>query len=278
MSNIERFTEHLRTSGVSGVSESTILAYASDVRAFEEFSAHKGALVDESTVVSFLKECGDNGNSRETIRRKISALRRFFSWFDLRGHPNPMRNICSPRRQAPKPRSTSIETVGKILLAMSGTTLSGLRDRAMVCLAAVDGLSSREVTQLDRENVDDAGEVVFVKGRHSRSVVLGAWTKKAMSEYLDFAAELFGPGPNDPLFLNKHKRRISDRSFRRRLSLAVSRCELDPSINCRALRNTCAFGIVNRNGYSALKRKFGYMSKGSANMYRPTVPQCKEAQ
>ena len=113
----------------------------------------------------------------------------------------------------------------KLLATPSDKDVLGMRDRAMLETLYSTGIRVSELVDLNLEDFDDNGEAMKVrgKGKRERVVPLGTHAIAAIRRYMDlarsdprFAAIWNEGGGRKPLFVNKHGKRLSSRSVRRK--------------------------------------------------------------
>lgn len=122
----------------------------------------------------------------------LRAVKTFFKWATRENHIlyNPASELDVPRVQRRLPRNIlSVDEVAAILGEADPSTVTGLRDRALLELLYSTGLRRKEVGNLTRGDIDFIRQVVFVregKGGRDRVVPLGAracaWLRKYLYE------------------------------------------------------------------------------------------------
>lgn len=214
-------------SSLHGVSESTSAVYRRDVTAFVEWSETFGvadvALVDRRHVRRYLGHLDQSDYARRTIARKMSALRRFFSWARLRGYieAEPTIGLSTPTSGSRLPSVLNDEDLAQLLGDVPNVRLSGdpedprrLRDDAIIELLYGSGLRVSEVCSLDAKAIDlDAGTLrVWGKGDKERIAPLSGPAIDTLRRYL---AARSGKAPSDTLFENQRGNPITPRDVRR---------------------------------------------------------------
>ena len=84
-----------------GLSEHTVLAYTQDLETLEAFmqtSTLKLADIDEDRLLLFSIFLSQKGDSKRTIARRLSCLRKFFAWLYEEKHitQNPAELLDTP--------------------------------------------------------------------------------------------------------------------------------------------------------------------------------------
>ena len=204
------------------LAESTLRAYASDLRDFERWLARSGTGVEDVDVrvlVDYASELGRarNGLAPATIARRLSAVRSFLR-FTLGPTRVPDASL-GPRRPQRLPEAPKRAEVESILDGLMGDGALGLRNRALLELVYSAGLRSAEAVGLDLGDVDFEQEHVRVRGKggKERIVPLGEEAAHLIAAYLRDARPDLARGASDALFLSVRGRRLETSTLRRLL-------------------------------------------------------------
>lgn len=92
----------------------------------------------------------------------FSALAAWFTWLQVQGHraDNPMQTVGRPRRPRSEPRPISDDNLRRLL-----TIRMHRRTRAMVLLAALQGLRVHEIAKIKGEHFDLLARTLIVTGK-----------------------------------------------------------------------------------------------------------------
>lgn len=141
-------------------------------------------------VNAYLARQGERGWSRRSLHTLADALRSFFRYAQAQGWTTGVAAaITSPRRYAQEglPLGPRWDEVQQLVGCFSGNSAADLRDRAIVLLLAVYGLRRGEVTRLRLEDLDWAGEKLYVtrpKQRCTQQYPLDSVVGDAIVRYL----------------------------------------------------------------------------------------------
>ncbi len=221
------FLDHLRIE--RGLASNSILAYARDLKGFEEFLAsEKISLGDISPKVisQFEITLRKKGLSQPSISRAQSTLRSFFRHLQREsGLPDPTLEIIlsSARRRLPKALSVS-QIVSMIEAASREGDLISFRDQAILEMLYSSGARVSELIGINSNDINssvtDNGEITTVKlrgkGGKERIVPLGSFATKAIDDYkIRTRPTLATKSANNSsaLFLNSRGGRISRQSI-----------------------------------------------------------------
>jgi len=234
---------------------------------------------DPDVIRAFLAHLGDQQYSSATMARKIATLRSFYKWADRRGlaQGNPMTLIRTPRQSKRLPKAITIEQVEQLLAAPDENDVLGMRDRSMLETLYSTGIRVSELVGLNVDDIDLAAASMKIrgKGKKERMVPLGSHALAAISRYVEmlkadprFAATWAGESRDRPLFLNKHAKRLSSRSVRRKLDKYLKQVGLDPSISPHTLRHSFATHLLDNGAdLRSVQELLGHQSLSTTQVY-----------
>lgn len=234
---------------------------------------------DSELIRSFLEHLDAHHYSAATLARKIATLRSFFKWA-VRGKvasSNPMVQIRTPRQTKRLPKAITIEQVEQLLSAPDEKDVLGTRDRAILQTLYSTGLRVSELVGLTFADVDFEQKVLRVKGKGNkeRLVPLGQRAMDTMGRYVErlrtdprFSGVLKGEASQTPLFINKHGKRLSSRSVRRKLDKYLGMVGLDSTISPHTLRHTFATHLLDNGAdLRAVQALLGHQSLSTTQVY-----------
>lgn len=232
------------------------------------------------SIRTFLAHLGTKEYSAATMARKIATLRSFYKWANRRGlcKTNPMTAIRTPRQAKRLPKAITVEQIEKLLATPSDRDVLGLRDRAMLETLYSTGLRVSELVGLNFEDLDEPGEALRIrgKGKKERMVPLGMHALAAVKRYVQMVqgdprcVGWFQSEGNKPkaLFVNKHGKRLSSRSVRRKLDKYLTSAGLDPDISPHTLRHSFATHLLeNGADLRSVQELLGHQSLSTTQIY-----------
>jgi integrase/recombinase XerC len=236
---------------------------------------------DADLIRAYLGFLGEQNYSPATMARKIATLRSFYKWAHRNGFAssNPMTLIRTPRQSKRLPKAITVDQVERLLSAPSENDVLGRRDRAMLETLYSTGIRVSELVGLNHDDLDMEHEAMHVrgKGRKERIVPLGSHALGAIRRYIEMMANdsKFAPiwaqrkeGVSIPLFLNKHGKRLSSRSVRRKLDKYLRGVGLDPSISPHTLRHSFATHLLeNGADLRSVQELLGHQSLSTTQVY-----------
>jgi integrase/recombinase XerC len=239
------------------------------------------AIVDGTpdSIRLFLNHLGTKDYSAATMARKIATLRSFYKWTHRRGvtKTNPMTAIRTPRQAKRLPKAITVEQIEKLLATPSDKDVLGMRDRAMLETLYSTGIRVSELVGLNLDELDEAGEAMRVKGKgkKERMVPLGMHALAAVKRYIQlvqgdprYSQWWKDESKPRPLFINKHGKRLSSRSVRRKLDKYLASAGLDPDISPHTLRHSFATHLLeNGADLRSVQELLGHQSLSTTQIY-----------
>ena len=185
--------------------------------------------------------------------------------------------IRTPRQSKRLPKAITVEQVEQLLAAPPDTDVLGRRDRAMLETLYSTGLRVSELVDLNFTDLDVDNEVMRVrgKGKKERMVPMGRHAIHAINRYVDllrqaprYAAAVQEAGEAAPLFVNKHGKRLSSRSVRRKLDKYLRSVGLDASISPHTLRHSFATHLLDNGAdLRSVQELLGHQSLSTTQVY-----------
>lgn len=223
----------------------------------------------------FLADLANQSYSKSTTARKIATLRSFYKFLVKRNYTenNPVSAIRTPKQEKKLPKFLSYEDIKKLLDAPPLDHWLGTRDRAIMETLYSTGLRVSELVNLNMEDVDFLSEVIHVrgKGKKERLSPVGASALRSIQRYIEYRNRRAQNNSNfDPkiLFVNKHGKRLSPRSVRRKMDKYLSMAGLDPSISPHTLRHSFATHMLNNGAdLRSVQELLGHQSLSTTQIY-----------
>ncbi|UCF73627.1 MAG: tyrosine recombinase XerC [Deltaproteobacteria bacterium] len=279
---ISSFIRYIETE--KGYSIHTIRNYESDLRQFTKFVASKrglkkGApgidLVDYMLIRSYLGVLFDRCR-RTTIARKLSALKSFFRYLELRGLAplNPVTEIATPRQERHIPTYLPVDDMFALLEQPDRQKEWGLRDLAILELLYSTGLRVSELVALDIEKLDLNSRLVRASGKGGKERLLPVGRKAiaAIREYLENTEKRRKKAGyskcQGPVFLNYRGGRLSARSVNRLVKAYSRKCGIMTEISPHSLRHTFATHLLDGGAdLRSIQELLGHVNLSTTQKY-----------
>jgi integrase/recombinase XerC len=272
----EPFLEHLEWE--RNLSSATIRAYSREVSSFVDFAVAELHCVEPAramplTIRAYLAHLHSRGLKPRSIGRALAALRTYFRFLVAEGAitASPADAVPHPREGKRAPEIADRYAIEELLEGFPDTA-AGRRDHAAVELLYAAGLRVGELVALDLADLQLGRRVLRVrgKGRKERLVPFGRPAARAIEAYLpdrarwrrDVADE------EEPLFVNQRGGRLSDRSVRRQLDVAVRRTAALNHLHPHALRHAFATHLLEAGmDLRAIQELLGHSSLATTQIY-----------
>ena len=267
---MDAFAAHLKAE--RHASPHTLRAYLSDVRQFLSAAAPDGPrTVRPETIRHWLRTL-DAALDRNSIARKIAAVRGFFRFLHRRGDlaTDPAARIGTPKTRRRLPAHLTLDHVDQLLAVPPADGPLGLRDRAIFEVLYSSGLRVSELVGLDWEAVDETSGLVRVlgKGRKERVVPIGGPALRALAAYRDACAARRQPSGHGPVFRNARGGRLTTRSVERLTERWVRATGTIPKATPHALRHTFATHLLGAGAdLRAIQELLGHASLSTTQRY-----------
>ena len=241
-----------------------------------------GTAVDELLLAAktdhvrgFLAFLNEKKYSKSTIARKLATLRSFYKFLVKRGRlsSNPVTAVRTPKQEKKLPKFIEYEDVKRLLETPPMDNWLGARDRAILETLYSTGIRVSELTALNMDDVDFLGEVIHVrgKGKKERIAPISSSALRAIQHYIEFRnkrAESNANFDSKVLFVNKHGKRLSTRSVRRKMDKYLKMAGLDPSISPHTLRHSFATHMLNNGAdLRSVQELLGHQSLSTTQIY-----------
>lgn len=275
---LEHFQHYLSVE--RNVSRHTQRNYISDLRQFSQFlqrdyPERDFTTVDGLTIRSYLGVLHKK-NRKSSIARKLASLRTFFRFLVRKGilKENPASAVSTPRLEKYVPGFLSIDEMFALLGMPDQTTLTGVRDRAIMEMLYSSGLRVSELVGMNEGHLDRNLGIVKVmgKGKKERIVPVGGKALEALQNYASalgmMPERIPPPSVSRPLFLNRRGGRLTARSVARIINRYIEQCGLVKNISPHSLRHTFATHMLDAGAdLRAIQELLGHVSLSTTQKY-----------
>ena len=204
----------------------------------------------------------------------LTPLKTFFKWLAKENHIlwNPASELELPPQPKHLPRALlSIEDVEAILRAADHSSVTGLRDRAMMEVLYSTGLRRTELANLRRYDADLSRLIVFVregKGRKDRVVPIGERAALWLDKYMVRSRPLFIGAECDALFVNDYGEPVTPDYLASKVRRYMEEAGIDKPGSCHLFRHACATHMLD-NGADIrfIQAMLGHAALSSTERY-----------
>jgi integrase/recombinase XerC len=230
---------------------------------------------DLNTIRRFMADLNTHGYCKSTVARKLATLRSFYKFLVKRNFisGNPATTIRTPKQEKKLPKFLGVEDIQRLLNTPPANTWLGARDRAMMEVLYSTGVRVSELVGLNMDDVDFLGEVIHIrgKGKKERICPIGSSAMQSIQGYIEFRNRRLA---NDSafdgkvLFANKHGKRLSTRSVRRKMDKYLLVAGLDPATSPHTLRHSFATHMLNNGAdLRSVQELLGHQSISTTQIY-----------
>ena len=256
--------------GTATAAAATAVEYQTEVD-INEMLVH--ADIDDAR--AYLAELNEKAYSKATVARKLATLRSFYKYLVKTGKvtDNPLTAVKTPKQEKKLPRFLEYEEVKRLLETPPLDNWLGARDRAILETLYSTGIRVSELVALNMDDVDFLGEVVHVrgKGKKERIAPISSSALQTIQHYMEFRNKRAQNNTNfdgKVLFVNKHGRRLSTRSVRRKMDKYLKIAGLDPDISPHTLRHSFATHMLNNGAdLRSVQELLGHQSLSTTQVY-----------
>lgn len=274
-----------------GDSVHTVNAYRMDISqlAFFAFKKNKPPFpwerLDKYSIRAFLIENQKLGAKATTTRRKLAAVRTFFTFLLREGaiKRNPCGMVRGPKAPKRLPEVLTRDEVIKLIeapLAKISTrrtpprelAYAAWRDNAILEFLYSTGARVSEATGIKVGDIDlETGVVrLFGKGRKERLSVLGKPALSAIKQTLAFGGLLWRDSHDEssPLFRNLRGTALTTRSIERQLKIYLADVNLPMTITPHYLRHSFATHLLESGAdLRSVQELLGHASLSTTQIY-----------
>ena len=267
---IEKFLNYLKAE--RDASPHTLRSYTKDLEVLRQAL---GETPWEKTDLLALRRFSagqrESGLSKVTIARRVATIRSFFRFLHREGHvpANPALGLLRPKQDRHLPSFLSVEETSRLMQAPVGDSFAAARDRAILETLYSTGLRVSELVGLKVRDVDLIGGTLRTigKGKKERLVPVGSYSIQAIRGYLKTLTPERSE-PDCPLFQNRRRGRLTDRSVRRILNRYLTQVSVARRISPHSLRHSFATHLLDRGAdLRSVQELLGHSSLTTTQIY-----------
>lgn len=284
--SIEKYLSYLKIERNSSLH--TITSYRNDLEQFLDFIAGEQRLepenvqlhsIDRLTIRLWMGELSENGISRNSIARKVAAIRSFFKYCFKRGYveKNPAHLLIVPKKEKRLPVTVAAEEINSMMELADGKTPEIKQERAILELFYSSGIRLSELVNLNVNDVDIRQRQVTVlgKGNKQRVIPIGKKAIEAHKNHLKTRGELLTKkSENDDkkaLFIAPRGGRIYPRKVQRIIESYLTKTSEVTQKSPHTLRHSFATHMMDAGADIRMIKEFlGHSDLNSTQIYTHT--------
>jgi len=259
-------------------SEHTILNYEIDLKGWVAFLLSKNTLLIDATyrdVRLYLQACHEQKLSRNSVSRKLSAIKMFYKFLITEGHikSNPITLVKQSKVIQPLPKFLYEQEMTVLFEAIDTNTTLGIRNYAILELLYATGMRVSELCDLKLSNFDFNNQLLLVhgKGDKDRMVPLGEFVTRAVKDYLEHPrSELLKKSKitTDAVFLNNKGTALTPRGIRDVLTRLTQATSENIKLAPHMIRHTFATHLLDNGAdLRSVQELLGHVNLSSTGIY-----------
>jgi tyrosine recombinase XerC len=284
--SIEKYLSYLSIE--RNYSKHTITSYRNDLSQLLEFVAEEHNTTSEDvnlqsldrlTIRLWMGKLSEDGISRNSIARKVAAVRSFFKYCYKRGHvqKNPAHLLIVPKKEKKLPVTISQTDIEQMMDLASDQSAEGHQERAILELFYSTGIRLSELVNLNVNDVDVRKSQVTVmgKGNKQRVIPIGKQAIDAYKNHIKTRPKLLTNGSeNDDkkaLFIASRGGRIYPRKVQRIIEEYLTKASEVTQKSPHTLRHSFATHMLDAGADIRMIKEFlGHSDLNSTQIYTHT--------
>ena len=269
------FNNHLLIE--KSLSENTVKAYGDDVKDFLIYCRDLGISIEEIkilTVRKYLAFLYSKSLSRNSISRKISAVRCFFSHLVNKGvlEQSPVLRLSLPKSEKKLPTFLYGEEVMDVLEMPDMQNVYGIRDRAIIEVLYASGIRVSELVSLDIDDISWSNKCIKVLGKRNkeRLALLSDVTLEYLKVYINEnrVKLLKEKSSTKALFLNNRGDRLTDRSIRNIVKKYIKMAAISKDVSPHTFRHSFATHMLDNGAdLRTVQELLGHVELSTTQIY-----------
>lgn len=263
------------------LSENSVRAYLRDVEQFVQFATEQQLTstqdLDSEVARSWIWAHAEAGLASASLRRKVSALKRFAAWLHTHQH-SPVDvglRLTAPHAGRTLPRVVSKAHMADIFGVLYARAQTGdavaLRDVALVEVLYATALRVSEVVGLSLRDVEHGERTLRVvgKGNKERVVPFGRPAERALYTYLEQGRPVLLSGKTgDRVFLNQQGNALGVRSVYQVVAALLAHLPGSGPLGPHTLRHSAATHLLDGGAdLRSVQELLGHASLGTTQIY-----------
>ena len=270
MKYIDDFIKYLKV--VKKDSNYTLINYRDDL--LELYDFYNDLInIDEIIVREYLEFLYSKGLNRNSISRKLSAIRSFYNYLiscDIIS-VNYFKDISNPKKAKTLPKYVLDKDLEIMFNYFDKSKTLDQRNLLILEMLYATGVRVGELVLIKIQDIDKYNNSIRIlgKGSKERMVFYGSLCEDILDIYLnDGRLKLLKGKESEYLFINKNGSVLSTRYVRKMIDNVVRKCEINYNISPHTLRHTFATDMLNAGAdLVSVKELLGHSSLNTTSIY-----------
>ena len=269
MKYIDSFIEYLRV--IKKDSVNTLGSYKGDL--LELYDFYNDYLnINRDDVSNYLEYLYSRGLNRNSISRKLSAIRSFYNYLVSEGviFVNLFKEVSNPKKREGLPKYVKDNDLEVMFNSFDMDKCLDQRNRLVLEMLYATGVRVSELVNIKLKDINKYDNTIKIlgKGSKERMVIYGSFCEDVLDIYLSDGRKVLDKDNSEYLFLNKNGGKLSDRYVREIINNVVRKCEIDYHISPHTLRHTFATDMLNAGAdLVSVKEMLGHSSLNTTSIY-----------
>ena len=267
---VRSFLLHLQNKNFS---PNTVKSYRADLEEFLLFVKQRKQnelrYFASPLIRSFLASLNNRDPARNTVLRKIAALRSFAAYLLAQGklERNPFKLLPAPKREKLLPKFLTLPETERLLETAGENEHFAARNKALFELMYSSGLRRSEVTGLKIRDVDFFNGIVKVFGKGAKERLVPV-TDAALTALKTYLSTRKNPQSDEALFLNKNGKPLTGDGLAYIFRNTAIASHLARKVTPHSLRHSFATHLLN-NGCDlrSLQEMLGHKTLAATQVY-----------
>lgn len=263
------------------LSQNTLQAYSADLSQLADFADQERVTslgeCDSELLRGWVWALAEGGMAASSLRRKVSALRKFTAWLVKKGHlsSDPGLRLKAPAGDKALPRVMGRSQMNDLLSGLEERAATGdpvaIRDHALVEVLYATGIRVSELVGLTEASIDPGALTLRVvgKGNKERVVPIGLPALRALERYLTVARPALVDGRDtSQVFVNTRGQALGVRSVYHVVASLLSEIPGSGPMGPHTLRHTAATHLLDGGAdLRSVQELLGHASLGTTQIY-----------
>lgn len=271
-------------------SQQTISTYRIALEQFYDFlkemEIEKQSLdkFDTNDIRPFLSWLAERGNSKSTLKLKLSAVKSFFTYLKRKRvlTSNPATNVLSPKKNKTLPNFLLENEITTLMNSFDENSPLGLRNKALIELLYSSGLRVSEALQLEINSINYGSRTLKVlgKGNKERTVPVGEKAISSIKEYLKRRNEIADVAVYcKALFIDDNGKPLTSSQAYNIVHKAMQGITESPKKSPHVLRHSFATHLLDNGAdIQSVSEMLGHSSLSATQVYtHVSIERLKEA-